>query len=81
MRENYGCFGAGAGYVHERVAAQSKLLEERAGPISNFKKDRDSWRQQATSLLTNQNLVTNSEAKRKKPVGGGIMTKFIGKKR
>lgn len=38
--------------LRERVAAQSELLEERAGQISDLKEDRDRWRQQAVSLLT-----------------------------
>lgn len=38
--------------LRERVAAQSELLEERAGQISDLKEDRDRWRQQATNLLT-----------------------------
>jgi len=37
--------------LRERVAAQSELLEERAGQISDLKEDRDRWRQQATNLL------------------------------
>lgn len=38
--------------LRERVAAQSKLLEERVSQISDLKEDRDRWRQQATSLLS-----------------------------
>lgn len=37
--------------LRERVAAQSELLEERAGQLSDLKEDRDRWRQQATSFL------------------------------
>lgn len=37
--------------LRERVAAQSEMLEERAGQILDLKEDRDRWRQQATSLL------------------------------
>ena len=44
--------------LRERVAAQSELLEERAGQISDLKEDRDRWRQQATNLLTDLNLVS-----------------------
>jgi len=39
--------------LRERVAAQSELLDERAGQISDLKEDRDRWRQQASNLLTN----------------------------
>lgn len=39
--------------LRERVAAQSELLEERAGQISDLREDRDRWRQQASNLLTN----------------------------
>ena len=38
--------------LRERVAAQSELLEERADQISDLKGDRDRWRQQAISLLS-----------------------------
>lgn len=38
--------------LRERVASQSELLEERANQISDLKEDRDRWRQQATSLLS-----------------------------
>ena len=38
--------------LRERIAAQSELLEERAGQILDIKEDRDRWRQQATSLLS-----------------------------
>lgn len=38
--------------LRERLAAQSELLEERTGQILDLKEDRDRWRQQATSLLT-----------------------------
>lgn len=37
--------------LRERVAAQSELLEERAGQITDLKEDRDRWRHQATNLL------------------------------
>lgn len=37
--------------LRERVAAQSILLEERAGQILDLKEDRDKWRQQANALL------------------------------
>lgn len=37
--------------LRERVAAQSELLEERAGQILDIKEDRDRWRQQAVNLL------------------------------
>lgn len=42
--------------LRERVAAQSELLEERAGQISDLKEDRDKWRQQATNLLADMRL-------------------------
>lgn len=42
--------------LRERVAAQSELLEERAGQISDLKEDRDKWRQQATNLLADMNF-------------------------
>lgn len=38
--------------LRERVAAQSELLEDKISQISDLKEDRDRWRQQATSLLT-----------------------------
>lgn len=37
--------------LRERVAAQSELLEERAGRISDLKEERDRWRQQAINIL------------------------------
>jgi len=47
--------------LHERVVAQSKLLEERASQISDLKEDRDRWRQQAFNLLTNLNSTPKKE--------------------
>lgn len=41
--------------LRERVAAQSDLLGERAGQISDLKEDRDRWRQQAANLLADLN--------------------------
>lgn len=51
--------------LRERVAAQSELLEERAGQISDLKEDRDRWRQQATSFLAHlrPNTVLASKSK------------------
>lgn len=43
--------------LRERVAAQSELLEERADQISDLKKDRDQWRQQATGMLADLRLA------------------------
>jgi len=40
--------------LRERVTAQSELLEERAGQISDLKEDRDRWRQHAANLLADQ---------------------------
>lgn len=50
--------------LRERVAAQSELLEERAGQILDLKEDRDRWRQQATNLLSN-NVSLSAETKEK----------------
>lgn len=49
--------------LHERVAAQSELLEERAGQILDLKEDRDRWRQQATNLLTDLGSTPRSGLK------------------
>lgn len=51
--------------LRERVAAQYELLEQRADQISDIKKDRDHWRQQAANLVTNLSLTVSSEAKNK----------------
>lgn len=47
--------------LRERIAAQSELLEERAGQISDLKEDRDRWRQQATNLLSNSGSAATSK--------------------
>lgn len=49
--------------LRERVVAQSELLEERVGQISDLKEDRDRWRQHATNLLSaaNQNSENNTK--------------------
>ena len=54
--------------LRERVAAQSGLLDERAGQISDLKEDRDRWRQQATNLLTDLHSMStlNKNSKRKR---------------
>lgn len=51
--------------LRERVASQSELLEERADQISDLKEDRDRWRQQATSLLTDLSSSFRLEPQRK----------------
>lgn len=50
--------------MRERIAAQSALLEERADQISDLKEDRDRWRQQATSLLSDLRPVSTTPSKR-----------------
>jgi uncharacterized coiled-coil protein SlyX len=50
--------------LRERVAAQSELLEERAGQVSDLKEDRDRWRQQATSLLADLRKESDLDLKR-----------------
>lgn len=54
--------------LRERVTAQSGLLDERAGQISDLKEDRDRWRQQATNLLTDLHSMStlNKNSKRKR---------------
>lgn len=52
--------------LRERVAAQSTLLEERAGQISDLKEDRDRWRQQATSLLVDLGSSPSKDLKANK---------------
>lgn len=49
--------------MRERIAAQSELLEERAGQILDLKEDRDRWRQQAASLLTDLRPSQQPEAR------------------
>lgn len=51
--------------LRERVEAQSKLLEERAGQISDLKEDRDRWRQQATNLFANPSAVQRNSRSRR----------------
>lgn len=46
--------------LRERVAAQSELLEERSSQISDLKEDRDRWRQQATSLISDIGSISGS---------------------
>lgn len=53
-----------------REQAQSELLEEWAGQISDLKEDRNRWRQQATSLLTDFQPEKNTKIKDKPPAGG-----------
>lgn len=52
--------------LRERVEAQVKLLEERAGQIADLKEDRDHWRQQATNLLDDQNKLPPPQYNKKK---------------
>lgn len=50
--------------LRERVAAQSEMLEERAGQIADLREDRDRWRQQATSLLSDLRIKDGKEVKK-----------------
>ncbi len=52
--------------LRERVAAQSELLEERAGQISDLKEDRERWRQQACNLLGNLGKPTITSQKKRR---------------
>lgn len=52
--------------LRERVAAQSELLEERAGQIADLKDDRDRWRHQATSILADLQPKPKSELSTKR---------------
>lgn len=54
------------GALRERVAAQSELLEERAGQISDLKEDRDRWRQQATNLLEDKKSTSKISTDKKR---------------
>lgn len=51
--------------LRERVAAQSELLEERAGQISDLREDRDRWRQQAINILSNFQSNKENPSKRR----------------
>lgn len=49
--------------LHERIAAQSDLLEERANQIMDLREDRDRWRQQATNLLSDLRSISEQNQK------------------
>ncbi|TJZ88856.1 DNA-binding protein [Paracoccus gahaiensis] len=49
--------------LHERLAAQAEILDERSAQISDLKEDRDHWRQQATNLLADSRSINISKSK------------------
>lgn len=56
--------------LREKVAAQTELLGERAEQISDLQEDRDRWRQQAISILTDM-LPINTHQPNTKKIDGG----------